>query len=114
VRPADSVTLWYRVRDVEAARAWYERTLHFQETYRDPEGDWIELTRAGTHIALAQGEPDPEGPVAHVEVADVRAEADRLRGEGVDVGVVLELHGQIRLLEVTDPDGNRLELGQEL
>jgi len=28
--------------------------------------------------------------------------------------VVLELHGQIRLVEVADPDGNRIEFGQEL
>jgi hypothetical protein len=27
---------------------------------------------------------------------------------------VLELHGQIRLLDVFDPDGNRLQLAQEL
>jgi len=114
VQPADSVTLWYRVRDVAAAQAWYERTLRFQETYRDPEGEWIKLERGGTEISLAEGEPDPQGPVAHLEVPDVKAEAERLRGEGVDVGVVLELHGQIRLLEVMDPDGNRLELGQEL
>jgi hypothetical protein len=47
-------------------------------------------------------------------VDDVKAEAERLRGAGAAVGVVLELHGQIRLLEVIDPDGNRIELGQEL
>jgi hypothetical protein len=28
--------------------------------------------------------------------------------------VVFELHGQIRLLDVFDPDGNRLQFAQEL
>ena len=57
-------------------------------------------------IALAEGEPGSDlGPVAHVDVADVKAEAERLRGDGVEVGVVFELHGEIRLLDVFDPDG---------
>ena len=41
-------------------------------------------------------------------------EAERLRAAGVDVGVVFELHGQVRLLDVFDPDGNRLQLAQVL
>jgi hypothetical protein len=66
-------------------------------------------------IGLAQGEPAGEdGPVAHVDVPDVKAEAEELRREGVDVGVVFELHGAMRLLDVFDPDGNRIQLAQEL
>jgi catechol 2,3-dioxygenase-like lactoylglutathione lyase family enzyme len=110
----DGVTLWYRVRDLAAARDWYTRTLRFRETYADPDGGWLKLERDGTEIALSEGEPEQEGPVAHVDVEDVKDEAERLRAEGAEVGVVLELHGQIRLLEVIDPDGNRIELGQEL
>ena len=110
----ERVTLWYRVRDLDSARAWYVDALGFEETYVEPEGAWVKVERDGTTIALAQGEPESGGPVAHVDVSDVKAEADRLRERGVDVGVVLELHGQIRLLQITDPDGNRLELGQEL
>ena len=54
------------------------------------------------------------GGVAALDVDDVKAEADRLRGEAVEIGVVVELHGQIRLLDVYDPDGNRIQLTQEL
>ena len=64
-------------------------------------------------IALAEGEPE-EGGVAHVDVEDVKAEADRLRAAGVEVGVVLELSGEIRLVDVFDPDGNRIQLAQTL
>jgi hypothetical protein len=32
----------------------------------------------------------------------------------VEVGVVLEIHDEIRLLDVFDPDGNRIQLTQEL
>ena len=107
-------TVWYHVRDLEAARAFYRDQLGFSESYVDDDGGWVRLKRDGTEVALAQGEPQPEGGVAHVDVPDVKAEAERLRAAGVDVGVVLELHGQMRIVEVLDPDGNRIELAQEL
>ena len=67
----------------------------------------------GVEVTLAEGEPE-EGGVAHVDVEDVKAEAERLRAEGVDVGTVLELHGEVRLLDVYDPDGNRIQLAEDL
>jgi len=108
------VTVWYQVRDLDAGRAFYTGKLGFTETYLDADGGWANLERAGTEIGLAQGEPQEEGGVALVDVADVKALADQLRHDGVEVGVVFELHGQMRLLDVFDPDGNRLQFAQEL
>ncbi len=105
--------VWYRVRDLDAGRAFYTDTLGFTETYFDEEGRWARLKRGAMQIALAEGELE-EGGVAHVDVEDVKAEAERLRDHGVEVGVVVELHGQMRLLDVFDPDGNRIQLAQEL
>jgi hypothetical protein len=65
-------------------------------------------------IGLAEGEPRDDGGVAHVEVDDLKLEADRLRAKGLDVGIVFELQGEMRLLDVFDPDGNRVQLAQEL
>jgi predicted enzyme related to lactoylglutathione lyase len=69
-------------------------------------------------IAIAEGEfegpAEDEEVVATIDVDDVKAEADRLREAGVNVGVVLEIPGTIRLLDVFDPDGNRLQLSQDL
>jgi catechol 2,3-dioxygenase-like lactoylglutathione lyase family enzyme len=101
------------VRDLDAGRRFYRDMLGFEETYFDADGRWAKLERGGMEIALAEGEPQ-EGGVAHVDVEDVKAEAERLRAEGVKVGVVVELHGEMRLLDVFDPDGNRVELAQEL
>lgn len=106
--------VWYQVRDLEAARTFYRDQLGFVESYVDDDAGWVRLERDGAEVALAVGEPQPDGGVAHVDVPDVKAEAERLRAAGVSVGVVLELHGQIRLVEVLDPDGNRIELAQEL
>jgi len=106
--------VWYHVRNVDAARSFYKDKLGFTETFVDDEGNWSKLERNGMEIGLAEGEPQEDGGVAHVDVEDVKAAAEELRGAGVEVGVVLELHGEIRLLDVFDPDGNRLQLAQEL
>ena len=106
--------VWYQVRDLAEARTFYTEKLGFTETFVDSDGEWSKLERNGMEIGLAQGEPQEDGGVAHVDVEDVKATAEELRQAGVDVGVVFELHGAIRLLDVFDPDGNRLQLAQEL
>jgi catechol 2,3-dioxygenase-like lactoylglutathione lyase family enzyme len=107
--------IWYHVRDFDAGRDFYTRRLGFTETYLDADGRWAKLERNGIEIGLAEGEPQgDDGGVAHVDVGDVKAVAEELREGGVDVGVVFELHGQMRLLDVFDPDGNRLQFAQEL
>ena len=106
--------VWYRVRDLDAARRFYRDTLGFTETLYDADARWSQLERGQTEVALAEGEPDEDGLVATIDVDDVKAEAERLRAQAVDVGVIVEVHGQIRLLDVYDPDGNRIQLTQEL
>jgi catechol 2,3-dioxygenase-like lactoylglutathione lyase family enzyme len=106
--------IWYRVRDFEAGRAFFTETLGFEEQQVDAERRWSMLRHGDTEVDLSEGEPDEEGGVAVIEVEDVKAEAERLREEQVEVGVVFELHGQVRLLDVYDQDGNRVQLTQDL
>jgi catechol 2,3-dioxygenase-like lactoylglutathione lyase family enzyme len=106
--------VWYLVRDFERGRDFYKQMLGFEETYVDWDDRWAKLERGEMRIALAEGDPNPEGGVATVDVDDVKAEAERLREENVQVGVVLELAGQMRLVDVFDPDGNRVQLAQPL
>lgn len=105
--------VWYRVRDLAAGRAFYTDVLRFEETYLDGDGKWAKLKRGEMEVGLSEGEPE-EGGVAHVDVPDVKAERERLVAAGVEVGVVFELHGHVRLLDVFDPDGNRIQFAQEL
>jgi catechol 2,3-dioxygenase-like lactoylglutathione lyase family enzyme len=107
------MAVWYHVRDLEEGRGFYTGQLGFRETYYDVEGRWVKLEHGGMEVVLAEGDPQ-DGGVANVEVEDVKAEADRLRAEGVKVGVVFELHGEMRLVDVFDADGNRIQLAQEL
>ena len=104
--------IWYRVRDLDRARAFYTGTLGFTETQASD--GWAELERGEMRIALAEGTPEPDGPVASIDVEDVKGEAERLRSEEVEVGTVLELHNEVRVVDVYDPDGNRLQLVQQL
>ena len=104
----------YRVRDFDRGRDFYKSVLGFEETFVDFDEPWSTLRNGEMHIALTTGEPTPEGGVAMVDVADAKAEADRLRGDGVDVGTVVEVGGQILLVDVFDPDGNRIQLSQPL
>jgi predicted enzyme related to lactoylglutathione lyase len=114
------VNIWYHVTDLEAAQDFYKRTFGFEQVYKDEEDRWARLVRNGLEIALAEGEFEGGGQggeeevIATLEVTDIKAEADRLREAGVNVGVVLEIPGAIRLLDVFDPDGNRIQLSEDV
>ena len=105
--------VWYRVRDLDAGREFYTRKLGFTETYLDAEGRWAKLEHGEMHIALAEGEPEEAG-VATIDVDDAKAVAQRLREQEVEIGTVFELHNEVRLLDVFDPDGNRVQLVEQL
>jgi catechol 2,3-dioxygenase-like lactoylglutathione lyase family enzyme len=107
-------TVWYHVRDLDSARGFYRETLGFEELETNAEERWSTLRRGEMEIGLAEGEPSEDSGVAHVDVDDLKSEADRLREAGVEVGIVLELQGEMRLLDVFDPDGNRIQLAEEL
>jgi catechol 2,3-dioxygenase-like lactoylglutathione lyase family enzyme len=106
-------TVWYHVRDLDEGRRFYRELLGFEELAVDFAQRWATLRHGEMEIGLAEGEP-ADGGVAHVEVDDLKREADRLREAGVEVGIVVELQDELRLLDVYDPDGNRVQLAQEL
>jgi catechol 2,3-dioxygenase-like lactoylglutathione lyase family enzyme len=104
--------VWYLVRDFDRGRDFYKRLLGFDETFVDWDDKWSKLEKGGMRIALAEGEPTLNGGVATVDVADAKADADRLRAEGVEVGTVLEVAGHMRIVDIFDWDGNRVQLAQ--
>ena len=108
------MSIWYRVRDLEQARAFYRERLGFEEAYVDEEDRWARLVRGNTELAIAEGEHEEGDAVLTLDVTDIKQEAERLRGAGVEVGTVLEIPGTIRLLDVFDPDGNRVQLSEEI
>jgi predicted enzyme related to lactoylglutathione lyase len=103
--------IWYRVSDLDAACAFYASTLGFELIFRDDEDRWARLAAGGNELGLSEDErasvPDV---VFTLDVADVRAEADRLRETGIEVGTALEIPGGLRIVDIFDPDGNRIQL----
>jgi predicted enzyme related to lactoylglutathione lyase len=109
------LSIWFAVRDLDSTAAFYEETFGFEEVYRDHEARWIRLARDGVEVELAEEEQGGETDlVLMLEVDDVKAEAERLRAAGVQVGTILEIPSTVRLLDVFDPDGNRIQLTQDL
>src|SRR5439155_2550024 len=102
-----------RARDLDSEGAFYGEQVGFSESFVEEEARWATLDRGETEITLTEGEAE-EGGVATVDVEDVKAERERLAGVQVEVGTVLELHGAMRLLDVYDPDGNRLQLAEDV
>ena len=109
------MNVWFQVTDLDAARAFYREQLGFSEEYVDENGRWARLVRDGAEIGIAEdGRAGEDEVVAAIVVDDVKAEAERLREAGVSIGVVLEIPGAVRLLDVFDPDGNRVQLTEDL
>ena len=83
----------------------------------DEQERWASLDRGATEIAVGESRRAAGRGRARsrpIDVDDVKAERERLAEAGVEVGTVLELHGAMRLVDVFDPDGNRLQLAQDL
>jgi catechol 2,3-dioxygenase-like lactoylglutathione lyase family enzyme len=106
-------TVCYPVPDLDEGRRFYRELLSFAEIGVHLEERWRTLRRGEMEIGLAEGEP-AENCVAHVDVPDLERAAERLREAGVEVGIVLELAGEMRLLDVFDPDRHRIQLARKL
>ena len=108
-------TVWYRVRDLDAARAFYRDMLGFEETFVDFDDGWSRL--AARRRWRSRSPRASRTRRAASRTSTSRTSRPRRSGcatQGVEVGVVFELHGQIRLVDVFDPDGNRIQLAQSL
>jgi catechol 2,3-dioxygenase-like lactoylglutathione lyase family enzyme len=111
------------VRDVAAARAFYERTLGLTILADDPQA--LVLSSGGTVIRLQKGanHQPAQYTVLGWRVSDIRAAATRLRDAGVrleryewmtfqeDSGIATFPNGDA-VAWFKDPDGNILSIAQ--
>ena len=108
------MNVWYRVADLEAACAFYTDSLGFELVYTDDDGRWARLSKHGLELSISEeraGDPDV---VFTMDVDDVRAEAKRLRAAGIEVSTVVEIPSVVRIVDVFDPDGNRIQLSEDV
>ncbi|MGW5055396.1 VOC family protein [Actinokineospora sp. NPDC004072] len=108
------VTLAAHVRDVRGGAAFYIDHLGFRPVMVEDSIAKLLHDDADFELALLPGTPGATGLIIAFEVADVRAEADRLAGAGVAVGPVVDEKWGERLCQVTDPNGLTVQLVQWL
>jgi catechol 2,3-dioxygenase-like lactoylglutathione lyase family enzyme len=99
----------FRVRDAAAALPWYERLgfVHVSSHRFEPGLPvYMTIRRGDVHLFLSEhtGDAHPFG-LAYLWVDDVDAVA-------TEFGTAVEDNPWARDTELTDPDGNRLRVGQ--
>jgi predicted enzyme related to lactoylglutathione lyase len=104
----------YSVRDVPAARKFYEEVIGLEPGQLVSE-HWVEFDVGGVAFGIGNGEPLGIAPgssfAVTFEVDDLAAERERLSGLGVPVTDVHESPVCFSAF-VTDPDGNRFGIHQ--
>ena len=117
-------TVMVPVSDQDRAIDFYVEKLGFEKRAdiafgEQGAGRWIEVGLPGAQTTIALTPERGEWVVGRMTgvsltTGDIDTLHARLRDAGVDVGIILELQGEMRLLDVYDPDGNRIQLAQEL
>ena len=106
------------VRDIEQALAFYRDALGMAVTFTngDPVGFVIlERDAAELHLTLVPTHRAGTHNVAHLMVSDAAAVHDRLVKHGARIVKGLRDHDfGLRAFVVADPDGNRLDIAEEL
>ena len=106
------------VRDIQAALRFYRDALGMAVTFTngDPVGFVIlERDAAEVHLTLAPRHTAGMHNVAHLMVSDATALHDRLVTHGARIVKGLRDHDfGLRAFVVADPDGNRIDIAQEL
>ena len=109
----------YPVTDFDRARRFYGEILGLKETitFGDKDAiDWLEYDLAGQTLALAkasdQWQPNANGGGACLEVEDLDAAVDYLKGRDVRIAMDILDCPYCRIALIADPDGNTLALHQ--
>lgn len=106
------------VRDIQAAHAFYSRVLGFETVFEngDPVGFMVlQKDRAEIHLSQKPDHKPSTVNVMHLFVSDVAALHAICEAEGVRIIKRLadKNYGQ-RAFVFADPDGNRIDVGEEL
>ena len=109
-------------RDYGLMKTWYSENLGLEMADRDDEGQWVSFRfpDGGAELAIHTIPPKNEESsketriVPCMEVADIQEAVKELKARGVEF--VREIHeamsGNVLLANLTDPEGNLLQLYQ--
>lgn len=98
--------------DLASALGWYEKLLG-RPADRLPHADeavW-QLTESALIYVVSDAERAGNGLLTLI-VDDLEAQLAALRQRGLDPGPIETLPNAVRRVGLTDPDGNRIQIGQ--
>ena len=106
------------VRDLESALAFYVGVLGMTETFRNGEPVAfviVERDDAEIHLTLQPSHRASTANVMHLMVDDADAFHAHLQAHGVPiVGAIRDADYGMRTFVMADPDGNRIDVGEDL
>ena len=105
------------VQDIEAALRFYEGVLGLKKTFEngDPVGFVVlEKDRAEIHLTRVKDHRAGVHNVMHLMVSDARALHDLAAAAGARIVKGLRDQYGMRTFVVCDPDGNRIDVGEQL
>lgn len=113
---------WIVVTDVKKAKVFFSETLGLKVSSEAAEYGWLELQAEQGDMLLGVGQENDkdsikpgQNAVVTFSIDDLDAAKAELEGKGVSfIGEVMEVPGHVKLALFTDPDGNHLQLVQQL
>ena len=112
--------VFYFVSDWERAKKFYGETLGLEQRFSTDEGGWAEYS-SGSDVSLAihRTQPGMEvtrgGATAIFDVTNAEEAKAELEGRGIVFdGDLREIPGMVRLGTFRDPDGNAIQIAQDL
>ncbi len=111
--------IFFRAKDPDALGRWYDETFgitKITESYDDPA--WTQEGGTTVFAPFKQdttyfGRPEQQWMI-NFRVADLDATVAALREAGITVAVDTERHPNGRFAHLSDPEGNPIELWQEM
>jgi catechol 2,3-dioxygenase-like lactoylglutathione lyase family enzyme len=103
-----------KVRDIEAAEAFYAKVLGYRVEWR-PDADNLYLTRDGDNLALHKEQRTAGGALDHFGIMlkkadDVEVWADHFKAHGIKLAKEPKTHRDgTRSFYVNDPEGNTIQ-----
>jgi predicted enzyme related to lactoylglutathione lyase len=113
--------VWIVVKDLEKAIAFYTDIVGLTLSTVSKEYGWAELSGPeGTILGIVQENKDHNAKsginaVITLTVDDIEAsKRDFIKRGGKAIGDIQVVPGHVKLQDIVDPDGNMLQLAQEL
>lgn len=108
-----------RVADLDRSVAFYRDTLGLELELRNDELKWVRMKTGIKGVTIGLGEsPTPGGSGTasmNLGVIDVDAARALLESKGVKFqGETIIVPNVVKLADLTDPDGNRIRLAQDI